>query len=102
MKNNYIPEIFKEKFILFINYFYGLFLLLLSILSCLALFTFDINDNSLLTSTSRASENLLGTIGSYFTSFIFYTFGIMGYLIIIFFIILYFNFSKEKNLNIYL
>ena len=103
MKNNYIPEIFKEKFILFINYFYGLFLLLLSILSCLALFTFDINDNSLLTSTSRASENLLGTIGSYFASFIFYTFGIMGYLIIIFFLsysILIFLKKKPKYIFI--
>ena len=103
MKNNYIPEIFKEKFILFINYFYGLFLLLLSILSCLALLTFDINDNSLLTSTSRASENLLGTIGSYFASFIFYTFGIMGYLIIIFFLsysILIFLKKKPKYIFI--
>ncbi len=103
MKNNYIPEIFKEKFILFINYFYGLFLLLLSILSCLALLTFDINDNSLLTSTSRASENLLGTIGSYFASFIFYTFGIMGYLVIIFFLsysILIFLKKKPKYIFI--
>ena len=85
MKSNYIPDVFKEKLSLFINYFYGFFLLFISILSAIALFSFDINDNSLLTTTSKISGNLLGTSGSYFASFIFYTFGVMGYLIIIFF-----------------
>ena len=96
MKSNYIPQIFKEKFSLFANYFYGVFLLLVSILSALALFSFDINDNSLLTSTNSVSGNLLGTIGSYLASFIFYTFGVMGYLIILFFFI----FSKNISLLI--
>ncbi len=49
--------------------------------------TFDIDDNSFLTSTSNKSQNLLGDIGSYFASFIFYTFGVMGYLVILFFLI---------------
>ena len=87
MKSNYIPHVFKEKFLLFVNFFYGSLLLLVSILSGLALFSFDIEDNSFLTSTSEISENLLGNFGSYFASFIFYTFGVLGYLFITFFII---------------
>ena len=87
MKNNYIPDILKEKIFLSIRYLYVLFFLSISILSGLALLTFDINDNSFLTSTSNESQNLLGDIGSYFASFIFYTFGVLGYLIILFFLI---------------
>ena len=87
MKSNYIPDVFKEKFTLFINYLYALFFLLVSILSAVALLTFDINDNSFLTSTSEISSNLLGNFGSYYASFIFYTFGILGYLTIVFLLI---------------
>ncbi len=87
MKSKYIPKIFKEKFSLFLNYSYALFFLLISILSAIALLSFDINDNSFLTSTSNVSKNLLGNFGSYFASFIFYTFGILGYLIVMFFLI---------------
>ncbi len=87
MKSKYIPEIFKDKFALFINYTYAFLLLLISILSAAALFTFDIDDNSFLTRTSFNSQNLLGDFGSYYASLIFYTFGILGYLIIIFFFI---------------
>ncbi len=87
MKNNYFPEIFKVKIKQSIRYLYSLFFFTISILSSLALLTFDINDNSFLTSTSNESQNLLGDTGSYFASFIFYTFGLLGYLIIFFFII---------------
>ena len=87
MKNNYIPDLFKEKIYLSIRYIYSLFFFILFVLSALALLTFDINDNSFLTSTSNASNNLLGDFGSYFASFIFYTFGVLGYLTIIFFLI---------------
>ena len=87
MKNNYIPEILKEKISKTINFLYGFFLFLVSILSALALITFSINDNSFLTSTSKNSENLLGDLGSYYASFLFYTFGIFAYLIIIFFLV---------------
>ena len=86
MKSNYIPDVLKEKFAFFIKYSYGIFLILVSILSALALFSFDINDNSFLTSTNNATQNLLGNFGSYYASFIFYTFGLMGYLIILFFL----------------
>ena len=87
MKINYIPEILKEKILSVIRYSYALSLLLVSILSAVSLFTFDINDNSFLTNTSSASKNLLGNFGSYFASLIFYTFGILGYFIILFFFV---------------
>ena len=87
MKNNYIPEIFKEKIYLSLKYIYAFFLLLLSILSLLSLLTFDINDNSFLTSTSNEAQNFMGDLGSYYASFIFYTFGVLGYLVTLFFLI---------------
>ena len=87
MKNNYIPDVFKEKIIHLIRYSYALLFLFIAIFSALALLTFDINDNSFLTNTSNDSQNLLGNTGSYFASFIFYTFGVLGYFIILFFLI---------------
>ncbi len=87
MKNSYIPEIFKEKIYLSLKYIYAFFLLLLSILSLLSLLTFDINDNSFLTSTSNEAQNFMGDLGSYYASFIFYTFGVLGYLVTLFFLI---------------
>ena len=71
MKNSYIPEVLKEKILKTINIFYGLALLLLSVLSAIALLTFSINDNSFLTSTSNVSQNLLGNLGAYYASFLF-------------------------------
>ncbi len=87
MKNNYIPEIIKEKISITLHFLSGFFLLIMSIFSALALISFSINDNSFLTSTSNESQNFLGDAGSYYASFLFYTFGILGYLIIVFFLI---------------
>ena len=87
MNNSYIPEIFKEKIYQMFKYIYSLSLFLVSVSSLLALLTFDINDNSFLTSTSYKSQNFFGDFGSYYASFIFYTFGILGYLIVLFFLI---------------
>ena len=86
MKNSYFPDIFKEKITQSFRYLYAIFFLVIAIFSSLALFTFDINDNSFLTNTSNVTQNLLGNFGSYFASFIFYTFGVLGYLVIIFFL----------------
>ena len=86
MKNSYIPEILKEKIYLFLKYIYAFFLLLLSILSLLSFLTFDINDNSFLTSTSNEAQNVMGDLGSYYASFIFYTFGVLGYFVTLFFL----------------
>ena len=87
MKSKYIPEILKEKLSSVYRITYAILLLLVSIFSVIALFTFDINDNSFLTSTSNESNNFFGDFGSYFASFIFYTFGVPGYLIFLFFLI---------------
>ena len=97
MKNSYIPEVLKEKILKTINIFYGLALLLLSVLSAIALLTFNINDNSFLTSTSNVSQNLLGNLGSYYASFLFYTFGILAYLVILFFLIYSIYVFVNKN-----
>ena len=87
MKNIYFPEILKEKIYSSLKYLYAFLLFIISVISALALLSFDINDNSFLTSTSETSQNLLGDFGSYFASFVFYTFGILGYMIVIFFLI---------------
>ncbi len=97
MKNNYIPEVLKEKISKTIYFIYGTFLLFASILSALALFTFSINDNSFLTKTNSQSQNFLGEPGSYYASFLFYTFGIFAYLIIIFFLIYSIFVFANKN-----
>ena len=85
MNNNYIPTFLKDKIFIFFNYFIGFLFLILSLLLALSLISFDINDNSFLTHTSSSSSNLLGDIGSYTASFIFYAFGIMGFGLVIFF-----------------
>ena len=99
MNNNYIPKVFKDKLSMFIKYVYASFLLLVSIILALSLFTFDIGDNSLLTSTNSITQNMLGAPGSFISSFIFYTFGIIGYLLVEFFLCLsllvYFNQSPR-------
>ena len=87
MKNIYIPEILKEKIWSSFRYSYAFLLFVISVISALSLLSFNINDNSFLTNTSRISQNLLGDFGSYYASFIFYTFGILGYMIVIFFLI---------------
>ena len=87
MKSSYIPEILKEKISSTYRITYSLLLFLVCIFSAAALLSFNINDNSFLTSTSSISTNLLGDLGSYYASFIFYTFGLLGYLIALFFFI---------------
>ena len=87
MKSSYIPEILKEKISLAYRVIYSLLLFLVCIFSAAALLSFNINDNSFLTSTSNISTNLLGDLGSYYASFIFYSFGLLGYLIALFFFI---------------
>ena len=87
MQINYIPEIIKEKLSSIVRFIYATSLLLVSILSAVSLITFDINDNSFLTSTNNVPKNLLGDFGSYYASLIFYTFGILGYFVILFFFV---------------
>ncbi len=97
MNNKYIPEVFKDKLSIFFNYVYGSFLLILTIILTLSLFTFDIGDNSLLTSTNNPTQNILSSPGAFTSSFIFYTFGVMGFLLIFFFLTLSFLIFLNKN-----
>ena len=88
MENDYIPAILKDKISLFFNYFQSFLFILMAIFIAISLSTFNINDDSFLTSSSLPTTNLAGDVGSYFASFVFYTFGITGYGIILFFVIL--------------
>ena len=90
MNNTYIPNILKDKLFIFLNYFYGFANLLVAIFMAISLFSFDINDNSFLTESSQSINNLGGEIGSYISSFIFYTFGLVGFAFILFFFIISF------------
>ena len=85
MKNNYIPLFIKDKFTSFVNYFLAFSYLSIALFLGLSMFTFSINDNSFLTSTSQISSNIFGNVGSFFASFIYYSFGLIGYGLIIFF-----------------
>ena len=87
MNNNYIPQILKEKILFYLKYIIFFFYFSLGILTIISLLTFDINDNSFLTKTNIASNNFFGDYGSYYASFILYTFGILSYFLAIFFLI---------------
>ena len=87
MNNNFIPQIFKEKINQTINILVSLFFVLFSIALILSIWTFNIEDNSFLTSTSSQTTNLLGSIGSYVASFLIYAFGFLSYLVAIFFLV---------------
>ena len=99
MQNNYIPNIFKEKLSLFFNYFLSLIFMLASICLFLSLLTFDINDNSFLTSSSGQTNNIFGSFGAYISSFVLYTFGLLSYGLVILFLItsLQLVFKKRSN-----
>ena len=81
MNNTYIPNILKDKLSLFFKYLYGLIHLLISIFLLAVLLSFDINDDSFLTKSSQSISNWGGELGSYISSFILYTFGLLGYLL---------------------
>ena len=97
MNNKYIPEIFKEKISIFINFLYGVFLLFVSIFILTSIVSFDIADNSFLTSSNSATKNILGPVGSHISSFILYTFGLMGYFFVSFFFIYSLLIFLNKN-----
>ena len=97
MNNSFIPEIFKDKLANIINWIKGSLFFLLSLVIFLSVFTFNINDDSFLTKSSAATSNLVGTVGSYLASFLIYSFGLMSYLIVIFFLTYSFaTFRKNK------
>ena len=87
MNNNFFPTAFKDKLKNILRYLYGILFLLISIILSLSLFSFNINDSSFLTNSSGQITNITGLLGSYVSSFLLYTFGIMAYFFVLFFII---------------
>jgi S-DNA-T family DNA segregation ATPase FtsK/SpoIIIE len=87
MNISFFPEILKEKLTQSLRWMKGSFFLILSILLFLAIFTFNLNDNSFLTQTDSDPFNAVGSIGSYVASFLIYSFGLLSYLIVFFLLI---------------
>ena len=87
MNNRFFPNSFKDKFVTFIRYSYGSLFLIICIILLLSLLSFNIEDSSFLTHSSNQISNLMGIPGSFISSFFFYTFGIMSYLVALFFFI---------------
>jgi len=97
MNNSFIPLVFKDKLTNIINWIKGSLFFLFSLVIFLSIFTFNINDDSFLTKSSGPTSNIIGTVGSYLASFLIYSFGIMSYLIVIFFLISsIFTFRKKE------
>ena len=101
MNNSFIPEVFKDKLANIINLFKGSIFFLLSLAIFLSVFTFNINDDSFLTKSSAATSNVIGTVGSYLASFLIYTFGLMSYLIVIFFLICSVAIFRKKEFEFF-
>ena len=87
MNNNYFPAILKDKLTQSFSWMKGSFFLILSVFLFMAILTFNINDKSFLTQTNSPPSNIVGPIGSYAASFLVYSFGLLSYLIVIFFLI---------------
>ena len=100
MNNNYVPDIWKEKILKSVRLILSLIFFGMGIALLLSLISFDINDNSFLSTSNAPSSNFLGNFGSFLASFIFYTFGLTGYLLVIFFL-LYAYTSYQKNYNFF-
>ena len=97
MSNSHFPAFLKDKILLLLNYFNATLFCIIALTLAFSLFSFNIEDNSFIASSSLPSSNLLGDFGSYVASFILYTFGLMGYAIIIFFIVFaMLTFLKKK------
>ena len=97
MNISFFPSVLKEKLIQSVRWIKGSFFLILSILLFLAIFTFNINDNSFLTQTNNPVSNAVGSIGSHVASFLIYSFGLLSYLIVFFLIINSLATFKRKN-----
>ena len=96
MNISFFPTILKEKLIETVRWIKASFFLILSILFFLAIFSFNIDDDSFLTQTNSPTSNAIGPIGSHVASFLIYSFGLLSYLIIFFLIMNSFAAFKRK------
>ena len=97
MNISFFPSVLKEKLVQSVRWIKGSFFLILSIFLFLAIFTFNINDNSFLTQTNSPTSNAVGSIGSHVASFLIYSFGLLSYLVVFFLIINSFaSFKRQK------
>tara|TARA_E500000178_G_scaffold5377_1_gene5510 strand:- start:1233 stop:3311 length:2079 start_codon:yes stop_codon:yes gene_type:complete len=97
MNISFFPSVLKEKLVQSLRWIKGSFFLILSIWLFLAIFTFNINDNSFLTQTNSPTSNAVGFIGSHVASFLIYSFGLLSYLVVFFLIINSFATFKRQN-----
>ena len=97
MNNNYFPPILKDKLSQSFSWMKGSVFLILSVFLFMAILTFNNNDNSFLTQTNSPPSNVVGPIGSYAASFLVYSFGLLSYLIVIFFLISSYAAFWRKN-----
>ncbi|MDA8695210.1 DNA translocase FtsK [Alphaproteobacteria bacterium] len=97
MNISFFPSVLKEKLTQSVRWINGGFFLILSILLFLAIFTFNIDDNSFLTQTNNPTSNAVGSIGSHAASFLIYSFGLLSYLMVFFLLINSFAIFKRKN-----
>ena len=97
MNISFFPSVLKEKLVQSVRWIKGSFFLILSIWLFLAIFTFNINDNSFLTQTNSPTSNAVGSIGSHVASFLIYSFGLLSYLVVFFLIINSFATFKRQN-----
>ena len=98
MNNNYVPDMWKEKILKSLKFILSLFFFIIGVVLLISLISFDINDTSFLATSNETSSNLLGNFGSYLASFVLYTFGVTGYLLVIFLIIYaYASYQKDHK-----
>ena len=97
MNISFFPSVLKEKLAQSVRWIKGSFFLILSILLFMAIFTFNINDNSFLTQTNSPTSNAVGSIGSHVASFLIYSFGLLSYLVVFFLILNSFATFKRRN-----
>jgi len=86
MNISFIPQILKEKIVVFFKYVWAISFLIIAITLTLSIWSFNIDDNSFLTNTNNHNTNLIGPIGSYIASFLIYTFGVLSYFVAFYFL----------------
>ena len=86
MNISFIPQILKEKIVVFFKYVWAISFLVIAITLTLSIWSFNIDDNSFLTNTNNHNTNLIGPIGSYIASFLIYTFGVLSYFVAFYFL----------------